>query len=69
MAGRSVNGSSPQLFEIDPKTGVATQLDVLSGPGSTGVAGIAFVPEPSTALLFGSGLAWLAARRPRVGGA
>lgn len=68
VAGTFVNGSSPQLFEIDPTTGVATQIDILSGTGSTSVTGIAFVPEPSTALLFGSGLVWLAARRPRAVG-
>ena len=52
------------LFDIDPATGVVSNLRDLSGPAPQGLAFLPLqIPEPGTALLVGLGLVGLGMRR------
>ncbi|HLJ13736.1 MAG TPA: PEP-CTERM sorting domain-containing protein [Bryobacteraceae bacterium] len=57
------NGDAGQIFTLNPATGVATALPQMTG--SSFVADLDFIPEPSTLLLTGLGIAALAMRGKR----
>ncbi len=63
FANSAVFGSSTEIWSIDLYTGARSLETTVVGLG--GITGIAAIPEPGTAVLFGLGLAIMSARRRR----